>query len=253
MKTKILFGALAATWAFYPIIGTSQSDDPTFDPLGKRVERSLPRQIMIEVEFFEMSAKEASALLYKHDLTSEQLRDKIAKLVEQDKAQELDSMSIIARSGERARVQSTETYIFPTEYDPSGVTEITDQGKKETRRTTNDGFPVTATAFEERPLGTTLEIEPTLGDDDATINLTLSPEITYHTGHTTWGKWKDKESEGELKMPTFYTLKVQTGLTLIDERYCHTGTISPKSADGKTDRSRKVLMFVRGRIRRAGE
>jgi hypothetical protein len=97
-----------------------------------------------------------------------------------------------------------------------------------------------------------LEIEPVLGDDDRTVDLRFAPEITYHVGDTTWAEWKDEHGDASIRMPTFYMLRCNTAVTLIAGQPTMVTALSPVDQDGNTDFSRKIMVFARVDIIKAG-
>ena len=102
------------------------------------------------------------------------------------------------------------------------------------------------TAFETRNLGSTLEIEPTIGVDNKTIDLRFIPEMVWHTGNTVWLDGKDAFGNAcKIQMPDMYTLRLSTSLTCITGKYALAGVVSPKDEKGDTDNSRKVMIFVK--------
>jgi hypothetical protein len=49
-------------------------------------------------------------------------------------------------------------------------------------------------------------------------------------------------------MPKFYTLRLNTQLTLTDGHYLLAAALSPKNKDGKVDFTRKLMVFVKATI-----
>jgi len=92
----------------------------------------------------------------------------------------LSQPSMIARSGERAKVEIIREFIYPTEYEPP-----------ELPNSTGDGFspisPATPTAFETRNVGVTLEVEPRVGPNKKMIELSIRPELVEFEGFVNYG------------------------------------------------------------------
>jgi len=151
----------------------------------------------------------------------------------------MNAPSVMARSGERARIEVVRQFIYPTEYEPPEIPNniggggIGGGGGGANGGANNFTFipvtPATPTAFEEKPTGVILEIEPTLGEDKYTINLTLSPEIVEFEGFINYGSPIQAVAvdalgnpvqltitENRIEMPVFSRRKVQTGLTIYD-------------------------------------
>jgi Flp pilus assembly secretin CpaC len=49
-------------------------------------------------------------------------------------------------------------------------------------------------------------------------------------------------------MPTFYTLRVNTSVTLADGQSMLVAALSPKNKDGVTDFTRKLMVFVKADV-----
>ena len=139
--------------------------------------------------------------------------------------------SIVARSGEKATIEIIREFIYPTEYEPPELPSSTGGGGNGTVVQSNI-FPVTPatpTAFETRNTGVTLEVEPTLGDDGYTIDLSFAPEIVDFEGFINYGSPIQSSAtdalgnpvtititENRIEMPVFSMRKVNTGLTIYD-------------------------------------
>lgn len=146
----------------------------------------------------------------------------------------LSAPSVMARSGQRAKIEVIREFIYPTEYDPPEIPNqfgslgsITTGGVS-----TGGGFPVTPatpTAFETRNTGVTLEVDPVLGADEYTIDLNLAPEVVEFDGFINYGSPIQTTSTNALgiitpviitpntiNMPVFNTRKVTTQVTIWD-------------------------------------
>ncbi len=224
--------------------------DP-FDP-----DLHLPTLVQVQVEFVEMSHKKLTELLFLSDPVSSdatELRTTVSGLVKGGDAKVLETMMVVARSGEKATSEGIREFIYPTEYEPPEIPEkVTIPGQA-------DGLtpeklklmwmmrtPATPTAFETRNLGSTFEIAPTLSADNRVIDLQLAPEIVWHTGNTVWVETKDGLGNvSKVEMPEFYKLAVSTAITCIDGQYNLVAALSPKGPKGATDMTRKVMVFVK--------
>ena len=84
-------------------------------------------------------------------------------------------------SGRKATINITRKFPYPKDYSPPQVPQTQASG----------GFqpatPATPTSFETRNVGVQLEVEPTVGPDGYTIELSLSPQITEFQGCVTYG------------------------------------------------------------------
>ncbi|GAA5496957.1 hypothetical protein Rhal01_03145 [Rubritalea halochordaticola] len=164
------------------------------------------------------------------------------QLVKAGKAKVHDVNCVTMRSGEKATLESVREYIFPTEYELPELPSTIPPEKKFT--VLPDIRIKVPTAFETRNLGTTLEFEPTLGEDGMSVDLRIEPEFIDPAGYATWLKYKDELGQADIKMPKFYTQRSRVGLTLMKGKFSLANTFSGKDDEGKVDSSQKVLMFV---------
>lgn len=92
----------------------------------------------------------------------------------------VSSPKVTTKSGQRATIQIIREFRYPSEYDLPQVTQT--PGTAYTPAT-----PTSPTAFETKPVGITLEVEPTVGPDSYTIDLVLSPRIVEFEGFINYG------------------------------------------------------------------
>lgn len=147
----------------------------------------------------------------------------------------LSAPSVMARSGQRAKIEVIREFIYPTEYDPPEIpNQFGGQGLVlgAGGGAAGGGFPVTPatpTAFETRNTGVTLEVDPVLGADEFTIDLNLAPEVVEFDGFINYGSPIQTTSvnalgisepvtltENRIEMPIFNTRKVTTQVTIWD-------------------------------------
>ncbi len=151
--------------------------------------------------------------------------------------------SVTARSGQKATIEVIREFIYPTEYDPPQLpTTVGAQGGGVVGGGFNplnpfaaapaQAFPVTPatpTAFETKNTGVTLEIEPTIGENDFVIDLRFLPEIVEFEGFVNYGSPIQAPStdalgnavnsvitENRIEMPIFSKRSVNTSLTIYD-------------------------------------
>lgn len=247
--------------------------DSLFDPLGRNLMAGGETQVRIEVEWIEMKTEDYLTLKTQMEpknpsaLRSSnegQLRALVEKRIQEKKATYVNSASTVTRPGQRTKIESITEYIYPTEFDPGRPVQASSQGNKDEAETeapesgkfASAGSPASlplATAFETRNLGITMEIDPQLGADNASIDISMAPELVYHLGETTWGTYREGESAVEVKMPRFYTVRVTTQITVVRGEPLLIGTVSPTDLDsGAPDPSRKILIFVKADLMLTG-
>lgn len=244
MKNLLLHGVVAACFSFaLTTVPRAQTGTPEYDPLGEFDH--LPRQIRVQVEFIDLSHEQLTGLMSGKPAGDGELRNQVAQLVKDGKASVLETLLCTARSGQKATSESIQEFIYPTEYEPALTTEASQSGKAaEGDRTAGP----TPTAFETRNLGSTLEIEPTLGENNRIIDLRFVPDLVYHVGNTVWSEWKSENGDSSIQMPRMYSLRINTAVTLEDGKPMLVGALSPKAEDGTTDLTRKLMVFVKADV-----
>jgi general secretion pathway protein D len=151
----------------------------------------------------------------------------------------MSAPSITARSGQKATIEIIREFIYPTEYEPPQIpTNVGGNGGNfgglggiggGNSGGTTPVTPATPTAFETRNTGVTLEIEPTIGENDFMIDLRFIPEIVEFEGFINYGSpilapstdalgnpVTQVLTENRIEMPVFSTRRVNTQLTIYD-------------------------------------
>jgi general secretion pathway protein D len=105
----------------------------------------------------------------------------------------LDAPRVTTKSGQRAVIEIVREFRYPTEFDPPQIPQNfggSSSGGIAGAGSTIAVFPVTPTtptAFETRNTGVTLEVEPTVGSDNYTIDLNLVPQVVEFEGFINYG------------------------------------------------------------------
>jgi len=150
-------------------------------------------------------------------LTDPQFQMAIRALSQKKGVDLLSAPSVMARSGQRAKIEVIREFIYPTEYDPP---EIPNQVGNTTVGGSFPVTPATPTAFETRNTGVTLEVDPVLGADEFTIDLNLAPEVVEFDGFINYGSpitnGVNVLTPNIINMPVFSTRKVTTQVTIWD-------------------------------------
>jgi general secretion pathway protein D len=149
--------------------------------------------------------------------------------------------SVVAKSGQKALIEVIREFIYPTEFEPPQVT----QGSASSSRTIDGeplggstplATPASPSAWATRNLGITLEIEPTIGENDFLVDLRFVPQITEFDGFINYGSpinvpnpnYKTlfptssnnpqtiAVTENRIDQPIFSTRRVSTSMTIYD-------------------------------------
>jgi general secretion pathway protein D len=106
----------------------------------------------------------------------------VLRAVNQQKGVDLVSApKVTVTSGRKATINITRKFPYPKDYTPPTVVPPTTPGQIQPAN------PATPTSFESRNVGVQLEVEPTVGPDGYTIELSLSPQITEFQGFVNYG------------------------------------------------------------------
>jgi len=105
----------------------------------------------------------------------------------------LSAPRVTTKSGQRATIEVIREFRYPTEFQPPQIPQQVGGGSSSGGvggGTTVIHIPITPTtptAFETRNTGVTLEVEPVVGPDGATIDLNLVPQVVEFEGFINYG------------------------------------------------------------------
>ncbi len=217
-----------------------------------KVEQLLDRnrtegelQFFIYLEMIEVNHADFNDWIFENVMTSDgtALRNEVQNWIREGDAEIVESATVTARSGQRAKVESIYEYIYPTEYNPPSVPN---------KVTLKDGAeaPVSAaspTAFETRHLGMTLEVDPVLNADNRSFNLNLAPENVQLDRVEQWHHHTE-DPRFKAHMPIFHTIKITTQVAGEHGRYSFLGSNRPLQAADPDREDPLILQFVRGDV-----
>ena len=212
------------------------------------------KQIRVQVEFIDVSHEQLTELMFgtKPASNDTELRQQVAQLVKDGKARIMETLLCTGPTGQKSTTESVEEFIYPTEYEPGNFArdhEVKEPSKTEPAATGKlEAIGPTPMAFDTRNLGSTMEIEPTVSEDGRRIDLRFVPEIVCHVGNTTWADWKDEHGSSPVQMPTMYTLRMNTSVTLANGKPLLAGALTPKNEQGLPDFTRKLMVFVKADV-----
>ena len=105
----------------------------------------------------------------------------VLRAINQQKGIDLVSApKVTVTSGRKATINITRKFPYPKDYSPPTIPQSQSGGG-------SPATPATPTSFETRNVGVQLEVEPTVGPDGYTIELSLSPQITEFQGFVNYG------------------------------------------------------------------
>lgn len=245
--------AVAACWLAIISAPYAETGSPEYDPHSDYAH--LPKMIRVQVEFIEVSHPQYTELMATPRKTANDtdLRASLTTLAKEGKATVVETLVATAKSSQKATSESIEEIIYATEYEPPepGCDGGSTTPKSEPNPNTVNG--PAPSAWDTRNTGGTLEIEPVISDESNLIDIRLVPEIVYHVGNRVWMEWKDSHGKANIEMPDFYTVRMNTSLTVVDGQPFLAAALSPKDDKGAPDPTRKLMVFVRADIVTVGK
>ena len=232
MKTSALLFATAALL----FDSTTQAAEPV-SPL-----------IEITVDYVQMTAEDAGALLHGKDAPATSLawHETLVNVIKDGRGKLVGSISVSTKSGQRATSESIQEHIYPTEYSPA-------KGRQ------SDSPPVPAgltavdvpsvSSLEMRAVGIRLEVDPVLSADNTLIDLNLAPEAVIHLGDKAILTLPHETGEREVQsMPEFYSMKNTTAVAMRPGGTALCGMNTPPNEDGSPNHELRILCLVTARL-----
>ncbi|MBE2179701.1 MAG: type II and III secretion system protein [Chthoniobacterales bacterium] len=146
----------------------------------------------------------------------------------------LSAPKVTTKSGSTAKVEVVREFRYPEEYDPPQIPQQTGTG-------TQPITPATPTTFTMKPIGVTLEVEPTVGADNYTIDLRLLPEVTEFDGFINYGSpifnRGVEVTPNVINYPVFSQRKVETSVSIYDGQTVVLGGLIREDVQKVTDKT----------------
>jgi len=148
----------------------------------------------------------------------------VLRALSQNKGVDLVSApKVTTKSGQRATIEIVREFRYPSEYDLPQTTSIAGS-------VLTPVVPTTPTSFETKNVGITLEVEPTVGPDNFSIDLILAPRVVEFEGFINYGSPISTVAtvvgfafsgpvlltENTINRPVFSTREVTTEVTVYD-------------------------------------
>lgn len=203
-------------------------------------DQDTPKQVRVSIQYIEMAHPVMTELLDGGGKGGAAIHTKAIALVKSGETKILETTMVIARSGQKATVESIQEFIYPTEYNPPGSDYNTPRF--------NPPLRSIGSAFATKNTGITLEIEPTIGADGVIVDLRFLPEFVRHLRSDTFMEHKDKWGDASLRMPVFEKWAANTSLTLMAGKFELASVINPKVQAPPPAVSQRILMFVRADV-----
>lgn len=210
------------------------AQEPDAEPLP-------PPMIQTQVEFIELTQVRYTALLAGNHTTSNDgaLRKTVAAMVTKGDAEVVETMVCTTQNYHTVRVESVTEFIYPTEFEPPELPP--NAGSAGTDEPTG---PV-PTAWDQRPLGSILEVEPILDQDTGVLDVRFVAEVVRHVKNWIWLEWNGKHGTSHIQTPVFHTLRCGQSVFVMPGQPLLAATLTPKGQDGMPDATRKILVFLK--------
>lgn len=146
----------------------------------------------------------------------------------------LSAPKVTTKSGSSATVEIVREFRYPEVYEPPQVPQSTGSGAQPVT-------PATPTSFSMKPVGVTLEVEPTVGSDNYTIDLRLLPSVTEFEGFINYGSPIFSKgqllTENVINYPVFSERKVETSVSVYDGQTVALGGLIREDVQKVTDKT----------------
>ena len=259
-ENGIATGAGAEIWLAFLRVHYHGPQPGEVKPPAKAARFTQPK---LEYSVYSLDRAQAREILATMP-TLEAPWEKLQSLLREKQARFEHLVTIETRSGQKAIVEENDERRSVTEYAPAGHTRATettkhtpatrpapaDRNNDGTEVTTllrdtpnSEGTPGAPASVETRNAGVTIEVEPVIGPDSITVNLShVIRSLSYR------GKLKTVPASPLLEQPLFEERRVTTSQSVTAGRHLLVGTFNPPGADGvneRTDDGRTWLLFVR--------
>lgn len=150
-------------------------------------------------------------------LTNPELTVVLHALEQKDGANLLSAPKVTTKSGSNAKIKVVEELIYPTEYQQN----IQSLGTTSSGNQSVTKIVVTPSAFETRDLGVILDVTPTVGPDNETIDLIMLPQVVELAR---WIDYGSDQPTGDgnntqhvpLLQPVFHCRDITTSISIWD-------------------------------------
>jgi hypothetical protein len=197
--------------------------------------REVPDSAAIRFEFYEVPAllalrHEQSAAAHFDDTPE---WEALQKLLGEDGIRLLEVATIQSKSGERAKFEDGEVVVYR-----SGTDKVTENGNGDA-----------AVVFEQRLVGTIIEMDLVTGADGYTMDLNFALE--YHSAPPEWISTSNGPDSSDIPPATvFHMKKLITNITIHDGQTRLLTSWTPTGKPEFADNSRRILVFVSANLQR---
>lgn len=203
-----------------------------------------PKHIRISLQWIEVPHPVLTELMGGEKQSGSAIHDAAIAHAKEGKAMIVETGIVVCRSGRKSVIESLREEIFPTEYQPPG---LPCNFSPRILKPVNPAYR-SITAFETRNTGVTIEVEPTLAENDALIDLRFQAEVVAPGRLVTWMEHKDQWGDASVRMPVYERWRVNTSLSLTTGKFELASVISPKPTEPVPAVLKKILLFVQADV-----
>jgi len=206
---------------------------------GVCAAHQAPRHVRVSLQWIEVPHPFLTELSSGEKKNGSALHDAVIAYSKEGRAKSVETGIVVCRTGQKAVIESIREEIFPTEYEPPGSLYSIPPLNPAIR---------SFYAFETRNTGVTIEVEPTIGENESLIDLYLTTEVITRARLETWMEHKDQWGDASLRMPVFEVWRTNTSVILTTGTFELASVISPKSNLPAPAVQNKILVFVRADV-----
>ncbi len=211
--------------------------------IGIEAAPGEPAPVGVFTEYIAVAHAEVPELLrqYAEEDDGALLRERLGVLIENGHARIVESSYLVTTSGQRAKLESIREWIYPTEFDPP---ELPQDLTGPIAPGTDIITETNPTAYEMRPVGHSVEVDPVIQEEKGLIALNFAPEIVSFLGNNE----EFGEDESQTVQPVFYSMKAQAAFVVaggVPELF---GVYAPANSFDHGGVGERVLGFVTATI-----
>jgi hypothetical protein len=192
-----------------------------------QVESGGRTQLMFEIERLEVSLADLNDWFADKDLEAgtNGLRKSALEWIRAGRGREFDRWLGPVQSGQRTAWESKYEIRYPGGYSIDPI--------------------IAPISFETRGAGYTIEMEPALGSDGKTINLSIIPSDVRYCGNMVLHRSEvDGQMVPDVEQPVFATMQITTSLVTALGQYSLLAITTPAGDNMQPDPKRRILTFV---------
>jgi hypothetical protein len=210
--------------------------------------RKPPRKtILVQLECIETSLEQYTRLMSAPRDTADDgdLRARLLALAKSGKARVMETIGASVVDRKRFETHSRKELIYPVCYDTAKVQKEVFVGKEgaDSGHAEGESIGPSPNCFETIYLGPELSVEPELAD--GMIYLAITYSFTSYAGNRIWAEWNDSFGESPIQTAKTHTVRLRSFFFVEPGKPFLAAALSPGDSEGRTDPSKKWLVFVR--------